>query len=207
MKKNYSLFLTFVFPEKRRKGERKRKGGKKRYVTNLETRLIRRRRVSDSFFPLPLFRRLALIESTIERTRLAKLLLTNIYTGPMTQMATSNRWKRNRGERGRIRNTWNREVNRTTRTFVSVRKGQRIAEGRRRWWWWKRAKNIDHLPDEPSSLDFIESIKHTVPYVVLIALTFFLFYHRTRRGRKKSISRIFRNETKMKEEEEEEEEE
>lgn len=98
-------------------------------------------------------------------------------------------------------------MNRTTRTFVSVRKGQRIAEGRRRWWWWKRAKNIDHLPDEPSSLDFIESIKHTVPYVVLIALTFFLFYHRTRRGRKKSISRIFRNETKMKEEEEEEEEE
>lgn len=73
-------FLTFLSPEKRRKK------GKKRYVTNLfETRLIRR--LLFSF----LSSRIANLRSKAHLRRRVELeAFAQIYTGPMTQMATSN---------------------------------------------------------------------------------------------------------------------
>lgn len=81
--------------KKERKKKRKKEGeeGKKRYVTNLETRLIRRescRRLL--FFPSrPAIAAYRICDRKNTASKAFAQIYIYIYVGPMTQMATSNR--------------------------------------------------------------------------------------------------------------------
>lgn len=139
MEKNSSAPFSLSYSRKKeREKEKKEEGGgrRKEEIRNESRNATNSTRVVSPtpFFPFPSRdRRLSNLRS---KEHGQQSFCTNIYiyirgTNDANGDLESN--EKESVERGRIRNTWNREVNRTTRTFVSVRKGQRIAEGR--WWW------------------------------------------------------------------------